>query len=294
MPGRRISRIGHDVLAVGQAPTGGPTPPRPAADAPHPVFVRAFEYPRGYIGYTHRHRLAQVVYPLRGVVSVETYSGTWVVTTLTAVAIPPWREHRVSAHGNASLRSVFVDPDAHPTLCTEMTTLHVSELLHELIREAGRHYTDFDSDDELAAGVIALIVRLLPTLPTSDTSVWLPRVETDLMRPVAIALDDDPGDSTSVDEWARRLGLSARHFSRLFKDETGVPFSTWRALHHVKHALLMLASGASVTRVAMDLGYGSTSSFIEMFKRHTGRTPGAWLETTASRVTAAHSRPASA
>jgi len=30
-----------------------------------------------------------------------------------------------------------------------------------------------------------------------------------------------------------------------------------------------------VTRVAMDLGYASTSSFIEMFKRHTGRTPGA-------------------
>jgi len=25
----------------------------------------------------------------------------------------------------------------------------------------------------------------------------------------------------------------------------------------------------------MDLGYSSTSSFIEMFKRHTGKTPGA-------------------
>jgi AraC-like DNA-binding protein len=24
----------------------------------------------------------------------------------------------------------------------------------------------------------------------------------------------------------------------------------------------------------MDLGYSSTSAFIEMFKRHTGRTPG--------------------
>jgi AraC-like DNA-binding protein len=39
--------------------------------------------------------------------------------------------------------------------------------------------------------------------------------------------------------------------------------------------LVLLASGRPVTRVATDLGYSSTSAFIEMFKRHTGRTPGA-------------------
>jgi AraC-like DNA-binding protein len=47
-------------------------------------------------------------------------------------------------------------------------------------------------------------------------------------------------------------------------------------LRQVEHALVRLASGTPVTRVAADLGYGSTSAFIEMFKRHTGRTPGAW------------------
>jgi AraC-like DNA-binding protein/quercetin dioxygenase-like cupin family protein len=273
MPNELVSQIGQAVFAVGHAePT---TATSRLADAPHPVFVRAFEYPQGYTGYTHRHRLAQLVYPLRGVVSVETYTGTWVVTTLTAVAIPPWREHRVSAHGNASLRSVFVDPDFHPDLLTEMAAIPVSELLHELIREAGRHYTDFETTDDVAAGVIALIVKLLPNVPTSETSVWLPRVESELLQPVAYALDADPADPTTVEQWARRLGLSPRHFSRVFKAETGVTFSTWRALHHVKHALVMLAAGHTVTRVAMDLGYASTSSFIEMFKRHTGRTPGA-------------------
>jgi AraC-like DNA-binding protein len=54
-----------------------------------------------------------------------------------------------------------------------------------------------------------------------------------------------------------------------------VTFSTWRALHHVRHALVRLGRGDSVSRVAMDLGYTSTSAFIEMFKRCTGRTPGA-------------------
>src|SRR5262245_13737395 len=138
-------------------------PGRPP-DAPQPVFVRAFEYPQGYIGHAHRHRLAQIVYPLRGVVSVETDTGTWVVTTLSAVAIPPWHPHRVAAHGNASLRSVFVDPDDYPALVPEPATIHVSELLHELIREAGHYYTDYapaddGESDDVGAALIGLIVR---------------------------------------------------------------------------------------------------------------------------------------
>src|SRR3954447_8076620 len=92
-----------------RSPSLPPHQRRLAPDAPRPVFVRAFEYPLGYAGYAHRHRLAQIVYPLRGVVSVRAASGTWVTTRLTAVAIPPWEEHRVAAHGNASLRSVFID-----------------------------------------------------------------------------------------------------------------------------------------------------------------------------------------
>jgi len=250
--------------------------PRRLADAPHPVFVRAFEYPQGYPGYPHRHRLAQVVYPIRGAVSVESGAGTWVVGSFTAVAIPPWQEHRVSAHGNASLRSVFVDTDAFPDLVTDLVAVHVSELLHELIREAGRHYTDFDGADPVASGVVALIAQLLPTMPTAPSSVWLPRIDDPLLQPIAAALDCDPADATSVDEWAHRLGLSTRHLARLFKQDTGVTFSTWRALHQIKHALVLLATGQQVTRVAMDLGYSSTSAFIGMFKRHTGRTPGSW------------------
>jgi quercetin dioxygenase-like cupin family protein len=65
------------VLTVGHERGTRMEPPRRLADAPHPVFVRAFEYPQGYTGHPHRHRLAQIVYPLRGVVSVETGPGTW-------------------------------------------------------------------------------------------------------------------------------------------------------------------------------------------------------------------------
>lgn len=119
---------------------------------------------------------------MRGVVSVDTDAGTWVVTTRTAVTIPPWRRHRVAAYGNASLRSSFVDPDVHPRLIDTVTTVQISALLHELIRDAGRHYTDL-GDNVVAASVINLIVLLLPTMRRSDTSVWVPSIDNPILRP---------------------------------------------------------------------------------------------------------------
>lgn len=248
--------------------------PRRAADAPHPVFVRSFEYPQGYPGFAHRHRLAQIAYPLRGAVTVETEAGTWSVTTPSAVAIPAWCRHRVAAHGNASLRSVFVDPDVYPDLVPALTTLRISTLLHELIREAGRYYTDFDEGDAVALAVVTLIAQLVPAMEIAPRSTFVPGVEHPLLVPAAAAVHADPAAPARVEQFARAAGVSPRHFSRLFKAETGVSFTTWRALVQVQHALVQLARGESVTRVGMDLGYSSTSAFIEMFKRHTGRTPG--------------------
>jgi AraC-like DNA-binding protein/quercetin dioxygenase-like cupin family protein len=245
-----------------------------SADAPRPLFVRAFEYPQGYGGHAHRHRLAQVVYPIRGVVSVRTPDGTRTVTEHSAVAIPPWVDHRVAAHGNASLRSVFVDPDVHPALVPPAPRcLGVSPLLHELITEAGRHYTDLDGD-EVGTAAIDLIVRLLPRMPEADRSVWVPRVVHPLLRPIVAAWESDPGLAVDLEATARQAGLSSRHLRRLFKADCGVTISTWRSLHHVQTAMLWLAQGKSVSRVSGDLGYASSSAFIAMFKRRTGRTPG--------------------
>ncbi len=51
----------------------------------------------------------------------------------------------------------------------------------------------------------------------------------------------------------------------------------WRRQLRLLHALERLASGESVTTVALALGYDSTSAFISMFRRNLGRTPGSYF-----------------
>ena len=51
-------------------------------------------------------------------------------------------------------------------------------------------------------------------------------------------------------------------------------FGRWRRQARLLQALRRVAEGASVSSVALDVGYESTSSFIAMFRRTLGTTPG--------------------
>jgi len=51
-------------------------------------------------------------------------------------------------------------------------------------------------------------------------------------------------------------------------------FGKWRQQVRMLHALRLLAAGESVTTVAFEVGYDSTSAFISAFKTALGTTPG--------------------
>ncbi|MGH9761172.1 MAG: helix-turn-helix domain-containing protein, partial [Blastocatellia bacterium] len=93
---------------------------------------------------------------------------------------------------------------------------------------------------------------------------------------IAETLISDPGDAVSLGVLAQRAGASKRTAERLFRMETGLTFARWRQQLRFLHALRLLAKGDSVTSVALDAGYESTSAFIFAFKKVMGSTPRAY------------------
>jgi len=82
-----------------------------------------------------------------------------------------------------------------------------------------------------------------------------------------------PSASLGVDEAARRVGLSRRSFTRLFREQLGVSYGAWREQACLLAAIAWFAQGRSITRVAYDLGYGSPTAFSAMFERIVGVAP---------------------
>ena len=94
---------------------------------------------------------------------------------------------------------------------------------------------------------------------------------------------NNPADSRTLDDWADYTGASKRTINRLFAQQTGMSFQSWRQQLKLQRSLELLAVGESVTRVALELGYESSSAFIAMFKRCLGTTPTQYLKITYQR-----------
>jgi AraC-like DNA-binding protein len=72
-------------------------------------------------------------------------------------------------------------------------------------------------------------------------------------------------------------GLSKRTVERLFQENTATTFGSWRQQLRLMRAMRLLAEGAKVTFVALEVGYSTPSAFIAMFRKTLGTTPMAYF-----------------
>ena len=93
----------------------------------------------------------------------------------------------------------------------------------------------------------------------------------------------NPADKTSHGEWAARLALSERNFSRIIMQQLGMTLGRWRHQLHITIAIPRIRSGETIQKVAHDLGYENASSFISMFKSIMHNPPNRFVTITRNR-----------
>jgi AraC-like DNA-binding protein len=129
-------------------------------------------------------------------------------------------------------------------------------------------HTPADAEQQRLLAVIADRLPHLVEVPLTLIYPADPRA-----RHIADALTADPSRAGVLDDLAEQASITARTAARLFTKETGQTFGQWRQQLRLLTALLRLGAGASVTQVALDVGYSDVSSFIAVFKDALGETP---------------------
>jgi AraC-like DNA-binding protein len=243
------------------------------------VLVRTYPvtFPTGYRSKAHSHEWDQLTYAAHGVMTVHTAKGVWVVPPHRAVWVPAGIEHTEEMSGRVAARSLFFVPGLSRSLPRDCSTVNVTPLLRELILQATRLGV-LDSKLPTQARLIGVILDQLAALRTA--ALQLPNPSDQRALKTAALLRESPGRTESLEEIARLVGASKRTIERLFRAETGMPFNQWRQRLRLIHALRLLANGETVTSVALEAGYGSTSAFIAMFKKEVGTTPSRYYEST--------------
>ncbi|WP_233149407.1 AraC family transcriptional regulator [Herbaspirillum camelliae] len=223
----------------------------------------------------HHHATGQLLGLFSGVMSVRTELGVLVLPNSRAVWIPPSHIHSAQSHGPFDGWAVYVSPQACATLPEQPRVFEVSGLLRESVLRAAQ----WDVGPLQASQQHLIDVILDEIRESREDSFTLPMLRDPRLVRIANALIDDPADSRTLNQWAEWAHVTPRTLSRRFVVETGLTFTIWRQRARMFRALELLAAGAAVTHIALELGYDSASAFIALFRRTFGTTPGRYLTT---------------
>lgn len=222
----------------------------------------------------HRHRKAQLLLTIRGVVTCEAGNGLWIVPPQCAIWIPGDMMHKIKGIGTIDACCVFIEPAAAPSLPASCCTVSVTPLLRELLFRCA-HFPALYREGGAESHLVTLLLDEIAAAPTEN--LHLPMPADDRLRRIAEMMMTTPSDRGTMGMWAKRVGLSERTLARMMADQTGMSFGRWRQQLTIMLALQWLGKGVSIQRVAADLGYESPGSFVTMFRKVLGTSPGRYM-----------------
>ncbi|MGW1142097.1 AraC family transcriptional regulator [Streptomyces zhihengii] len=218
----------------------------------------------------HRHDDHQIAYAGKGAIAVNTEAGTWIAPATRALWIPAGTVHRHQAHGELELHLVGLPATENPLGLDGPAVIAVSPLLRELVVAYTR-----DPGDDSPARLRMRAVMLDQLAVAPGQPLHLPAPADPLLRELHDILRADPADNRSLGELGRQIGAGSRTLSRRLRDDLGLTYPQWRTQLRLHHALILLADDMPVTAVAHRCGWSSASTFIDVFRRTFGHTPGA-------------------
>jgi AraC-like DNA-binding protein len=229
---------------------------------------------RGYDTGFHLHRKAQCVMAVSGVLTCEAEGGIWIVPPQAAIWIPPGIEHRITMAGSVEGYNAFIEPAAargRPSACC---TIAATPLLRELLVRTAQYPIEIP-EGGMESRVASLLLEEIAIAEVGGMHLPMPKDER--LREVFRSIVESPADRRTLTAWAKRHAMSERTFARLVVAETGMSFGRWRQQLGIILAIQRLAEGATVQQVAGELGYESVGSFVTMFRKSLGTSPGRYM-----------------
>lgn len=222
----------------------------------------------------HFHRKSQLLLVQRGALTCEVEGGLWIVPPRSALWIPGNTRHSIFMTGACEGYGAFLAVDLDVRLADACCVVSVTPLLRELMIRAAQLPFLYEEGGANSRMVAFLLDELGAAKPED---LHLPMPTSPQLRRIIDLMMSAPAERRTLGSWAREVGASTRTIERLIQRETGMGFARWRQQLGVVLAVKWMAGGATIQQVAADLGYESVPSFVTMFKKAVGTSPGRYM-----------------
>lgn len=222
----------------------------------------------------HHHAKSQLLLVLRGALTCEVEGGLWIVPPRSAIWIPGGTRHAIKVTGALEGYGAFVAPHLDIRLSPTCCAVAVTPLLRELLIRAA-HLPFLYEEGGANSRIVSVLIDELAEARPED--LHLPMPSDPRLRRIVESILASPANRGTLHSRAAEASMSTRSFERLIRRETGMSFGRWRQQLGVVLAVRWLAGGASIQQVAADLGYESVPSFVTMFRKALGSSPGRYM-----------------
>ncbi len=148
-----------------------------------------------------------------------------------------------------------------------------------IINEILSEYEKKEYGFELAirSAISRLFLRVLRAWYKEGEMISTKENDDMIMEKVFSYVEQNYMDEVFATSAARISGMSYSYFSRFFKKSAGMSFTEYlNSVRVEKAAEMLLSTSKTVTEIAMDSGFSSTSYFIARFKAQKNTTPASY------------------
>lgn len=224
---------------------------------------------------THHHIEHEFIMPLSGEITVSYLGQKFCVGPGKMVYIPPHCVHEFSSSDVGVGERVIwlIDDKLWKKYCKEkfdVCNLNVNSLAKELI-----FYLMINLPKKPNAFIQALIESLSDSIRGSKLDLnHLGSKVQDKRILKSLEFMNSNYHEMNFNNLSKDSGMSIRNFNRLFLLEVGITPKEYQLMLRVKAAKkLLIESKLTITDIALEVGYNSTSKFIEVFKKIQGILP---------------------
>lgn len=160
------------------------------------------------------------------------------------------------------------------------------------IKEIIKEYENKEEGYKLAlkARLYDLVVLLIRRVPMETLTVEEETRQREILsrlENVFQYVENNYSSDISLDEAANAAGFSIYHFSRFFKENTGVNFSQYLNSFRITKAewLLMNNNEDNITEISFKCGFNSVKTFNRVFKQVKGYSPSQYRKKQNMRIT---------
>lgn len=238
---------------------------------PTDLYLDAYQYRTGEEVHPHSSLWGDFNFSLDGILEFNIAEQNYLSPPNYGLWIPPQLEHQAISRYDDDMQFIClrISPRLAQYFPRRAKVIQISPFISTFTQHLLRSRTKQSPLQQWHK--LQVLFDELALAPHDDQ--YLPLTHDELLKPILDFMLLKEHHALKLSAICSHFAMSERHLLRLAQSRLNMPISEWRNRAKLIYSMDSLKAGASVKRIALELGYQHPSAFIEFFKRYTQMTP---------------------